>query len=109
MRDIPGDVYLPFHEYLPVLAGKPSYAHAMAVGDIVDAENDTLRKSILSQVREAIRKRRFAAIILDQQVFQSEIGKNYRYSGADFHNSSSYIPVKGSKMRPEAVFVRKLE
>jgi 4-amino-4-deoxy-L-arabinose transferase-like glycosyltransferase len=107
MKKIPGEVYLPYHGYLPILAGKSTYAHAMAIGDIVGSQSDSLREDILRQVRDAIRTRTFRAIILDQPTFTEDIMKNYAYRGPIFHDQNVFYPVTGSKMRPEAIFLLK--
>jgi hypothetical protein len=66
LKEIPGDVWIPFHGYIGSLAGKGMHAHYMAVNDALemhDAHSIRLENEIVS----ATRNHRFAAIVLDEQ------------------------------------------
>ena len=109
LRTVPGPVLVPFHGYVAALAGKPGGAHAQAMFDLLQAlprlptgENDLTalldpaRMALLSpraqqalrsfygSMHEALRARRFAAIVLDQplgpvfeELFAAALQGNY--------------------------------
>lgn len=63
LRAEPGEVLIPFHPFYGHLAGKRTYLHRMGVWDV--------RGSVAGPVRglaEALRERRFSAIVFDQKV-----------------------------------------
>lgn len=63
LRVEPGEVLIPFHPFYGHLAGKRTYLHRMGVWDV--------RGSVAGPVRglaEALRERRFSAIVFDQKV-----------------------------------------
>ncbi|MFB3881490.1 MAG: glycosyltransferase family 39 protein [Armatimonadota bacterium] len=103
VRAIPGDVYLPYHGYLPVLAGKRSYAHAMAIWDVARGADQEATDKLLGEVTGAIREQRFGSVIVDSDVFgQPELGDAYvrgviPYAGEEFY------PVTGMRTRPKYV------
>jgi hypothetical protein len=101
MRAIPGDIYLPYHGYLPVLAGKRSYAHAMAVWDVARGSDSDAAGSLLSEITAAIRERRFAAVIVDSDVFaQPDLDLHYDRHPMPYEGDVFY-PVTGMRTRPQ--------
>lgn len=69
IRAIPGEVFIPSHNYLAGLAGKRGYAHNVALAEVLGTFGDPARARYaagLSQaLAEAVRQETFAAIILD--------------------------------------------
>ncbi len=66
LRALPGPLFIPFHTYYAVLAGKQPFVHRMGVHDVEGALG---RPKGLDQ---AIAEQRFAAIVLDWKSFPGE-------------------------------------
>jgi hypothetical protein len=56
----PGDVFIPYHPYYPVLAGKPAYLHRMG---LLDAPGGGIARP--QGLDDALATRRFALVILN--------------------------------------------
>ncbi len=104
MRNIEGDVFLPYHGYIPALAGKKTYAHYMAMDDILRAADDEIKDNLVDEIRAAIRRKQFSAIILDSPWFTEEIEESYTLSRGIFDNADVFWPVTGMKTRPEMIY-----
>jgi hypothetical protein len=96
---IEGDVLVANHGYLPSLAGKKTYAHAMSVYDVL--HDQTEAGELFQQISMDLRKQRFAAIILDdEQLFRNdalynELISDYSFSEAIF-DKSGLCPITGA-------------
>ena len=102
-----GDVFLPGHGYLPTLAGKKTYAHRVAIRDILRHEGSELALSLQKEIQTAIQSGRFAAIITDASWFADEMAGTYDYEGPVFDDDDVFWPVTGRPIRPTSVFVPK--
>ncbi len=82
MKQIEGEIFVPTHPYIPMLAGKKSHAHSLLVGDMLADIDGEAREHLIKEIRQAIRKKRFSAIILDstkwREPFRKVMRKNYR-------------------------------
>ncbi len=109
IREIDGEVYLPFHGYLGTLAGKRSYAHINCLGDIYRGRDIALQQKITEDVDEAFRRGRFAAVIWDfGRIRFEQLELNYeRLPGRLFDDPKVLRPVTGGRYRPETVFRRR--
>jgi len=106
MAQIRGDVLLSQHGFLPALAGKPCFAHQMAIFDIVKAKPSPTAARLVADIRQAIRQRRYAAIILDgPYVFQEEVDSCYAPDRTVFPSRTAFWTVAGMRTRPEVIFV----
>jgi hypothetical protein len=105
---IPGDVILPSHGYLTTLAGKRSYAHGMAVGDVLRGQPGETRTKLIEEFRQAVRGKKFAAIILDSD-WLPEVEVFYLPERRVFSDNSVFWPVTGMRTRPELIFVPKVD
>jgi len=99
---LPGEVYIPFHGYLAVLAGKPTHAQGMAVYDVLRGENPQ-SGALAASLDQAIRDQRFAAVVLDSNLFLPQLTRYYRLTGTVFDRSSVFFPVTGKRTRPEQI------
>ena len=80
IKEIDGEVFAPASGYLSVMAGKTHSAHIAAIDDILlFTTAGAVRNRLLIEIREAIRDKRFAAILLDRRFrfFQRDIEANY--------------------------------
>lgn len=83
---IEGDVFIPGHGAYAVAASKKSYAAEWAIRDVMSDTGD-IREALLQEIREAIRSRKFGAIVLDcsqhGELFGERIEEYYRESASN--------------------------
>jgi hypothetical protein len=105
LRTIEGDVFMPYHPWYPVMAGKPFFTHRMGLLDMTYGG-----KWKVPGVRDGFRNHRFAAVVLDNRPVGSELAglrDSYRmddflpptesprvYTGADVRPRSIWVPAK---------------
>lgn len=116
---MPGAVYLPFHGFLPTLAGKQSYAHAMAVYDVERGTAQPVKAALDAQIVDALTHRRFSAVILDARPeghpaklvepfwYQRELYANYYPAHVLFPSDADGWPATGIKLRPQVLYLPK--
>lgn len=98
-----GDVWVVSHPTYAVMAGKPSYAHGAAVGDILRGDDEELKSDLRGALRAAIGTGRWGAIVLDG-------GPTLDGRGVEEHLEGPYAPVEdpvfgdgdGKALRPVA-------
>jgi len=109
VKEIPGEVIIPYHGYLTYMAGKKTHAHAMALFDIIFKGDDVVIKEKLRfEIIQAIKKKRFSAIIIDYENswwFQHVVEKYYTKGKLIFEDTDSFWPVTGMKTRPEYIYI----
>jgi hypothetical protein len=110
LRGISGRILMPYHGYLPVLAGKQSSAHIMVALDVLRAGKEYGSEELLADIRAAIAEKRYAAIIADsgdfgRLPFRADIERHYRRAGALFKDPELFWPVTGFRTRPEFVYL----
>ena len=64
-----GDVWIPYHGYISSMAGKPAYAHWMALTQVLDREADPVRASLQRQIDEALASQRYALVVGSSKPF----------------------------------------
>lgn len=107
LRDIEGEVYIPYHSYLSEMAGEQSYAQGMALEDVFRSQDESIRDALKDEIRTAIENKRFAAIILDGEWrFVAEIDANYEYT-ADVFTEDYFWTFTGMKTRPAQLYLRR--
>lgn len=106
LSNIEGEVFVPFHGFLPALAGKRTYAQGMAIKDIWRGKDSEIKGKLRRQIVAAIRSEEFDAIILDMDFWnlQQEIEKEYVLKGRVFDRGDVFWPVTGWRTRPEMLF-----
>jgi len=103
MRKTDGEVWLTFHGYLPTLAGKRCYGLS---SDYVHSGVTTQAQlRMQAEIREAIQKQKFAAIIVDGHSLPEEWRPYYTLQGPVFQSPNVFYPVTGWRTRPKAIFV----
>lgn len=103
----PGDVLLPQHGYLAALAGKRSFAHSMAVYDVLRAGSPKDAARLVSRFHQAFANHQFGAVIVDRvdPWISEDLDRAYRRSGAAIGDGEAFWPVTGLRIRPEWVYV----
>jgi len=105
MRAIPGNVYLPYHGYLPAVAGKRTHAHAMAVWDVARGRDREATERLLYEITDAIRRQGFAAVIVDTEVFAQPDLENYYSRHPILFEDGVFYPVTGLRTRPKWLYL----
>jgi 4-amino-4-deoxy-L-arabinose transferase-like glycosyltransferase len=105
IRSFEGDVLVVNHGYLAGLAGKRRTAHWMAISDILRADDGLVKEGIEREIREAIRERRFAAIITDGDWYERDLEAHYELRGSAFDDESVFWTRTGMRTRPERIYV----
>ena len=105
VSQIEGEVLIPYHGYLSALAGKKSYAHKMALGDVVRGDDSLGVALFYEEIEPRIRKNEFAAIILDASWYEETVKSHYSYIGSPISTPNAFYPVTGYRTRPEYLFV----
>ena len=87
IRAVEGDVFVPFHPWYPVLAGKSAHVHRMGIMDITyTAPPSEKKKPLPPEMRrvaglaESLRGKRWAVVVLDDRAQLGELpGLNQGY------------------------------
>jgi hypothetical protein len=78
IRAIDGDVWIPSHPWYAALAGKAPHVHRMGIKDVTTGQPGGVER-IVSGLEEALRRHRFAAIVLDNRDTFLEVPALGRY------------------------------
>ncbi len=111
LAQIEGEILLPYHGYLPTLAGKRSFAQHMAIVDILRADEGPIKNKLINEIKQAIQEKRFSAIILNNNEwflfwFSDDIEKHYvKQPGRVFEDAHVFWTVTGMRTRPEFVYI----
>jgi hypothetical protein len=101
-----GEVFIPAHGYLTILAGKKTYAQSMAIMDVLRGQSETPKQLIKTEIEDAIKNQRFSAIIIDDNgEYLPGLGKYYLNAGDVFAKDNVFYPVTGMVTRPKWVFI----
>ena len=109
ISQIPGEVYVLYHPYYAVIAGKQSFAHESAMSDILHGETPNRGKAILIQsITNAVRNRQFTAIILDgidPGDFPFRLKEYYSPQPELIPPQSAPMPLTGWQISPQTVYL----
>ena len=108
-----GDVFIPHHSYLAVLAGKSWYLHYSSLLALTGGFGGGFKKEghqVIGELNDAIRRQRFSAIILDFDPIKSDpihatLNQYYSKSYILYENSQIFLPVTGARSRPTVLFL----
>ncbi len=104
----PGDAWIPAHGYLAELAGKPGYAHQLALVDVLRPAQSPERRHLLEELRTAFREHQFSIVVLDENGWvQGELEPYYRLYARMFapNEPGLFWPVTGYVTRPDFVWI----
>ena len=100
---MPGDVFVPYHGYLPAMAGKRTHAHAVVIADVIRGGETAVEKGLDESLRDALRTHRFTAVIAFDTPTPVErwlpIGEHYR-------RAETIVDRRSRFWRPEVTYVR---
>lgn len=102
-----GDVLLPDLPFVQARTGKRTYGLGMAASDVLRGPDSSGRRALRESLAEAIRARRFSAIVLNERGanIPPALHESYRFAGRIFDDRTSFFPVTGWPTRPNLVFV----
>lgn len=105
-----GDVWVPYHPYLAVMAEKPQYLHIITIMELTGAITENTEsehgKEIVEGYRTMIIDKKFDAIMLDSPIdpvmHYDELIKYYPNAGAIYEKMPGKVgfPVTGMETRP---------
>jgi hypothetical protein len=112
LESIDGEIFSPFHGYLPVMAGKKSYANQMGMRDILTTRSKKhaeIKANFIAELKEAMREQKFSAIIIDsfEPWYPPDMEKYYKKKERVFNDEKVFFPITGMKTRPEFIYVPK--
>lgn len=108
LTGLSGEVLVPYHGYLPMLAGHKCYAHEQAIRDVLQGNESPTKVKLLNEIHQALTERRFDYIVLDDATWFPElIERNYAGWKQVFEDRDAFWPVTGYQRRPEVIFVAK--
>jgi len=99
-----GDVYLPYHGYLSTLAGKQSFAHAMAVSDVLTGTDEPAADALRQSMVDAFGEQQFEAMILDSDWMQTEWQGQYDCAPLLLPKDALW-PRTGMQTRPDRICI----
>jgi hypothetical protein len=108
LKDAPGEVLIPYHSYMAILAGKPATAHHIALLEIRGAfgeTGDVNWSKIEAEIADDIREQRFGLIVLDNEhpVWQA-VATSYHPEPILYPNERVSNPVTGAQTRPATIW-----
>ena len=106
LKHIKGDVFVPCHSYIPRLAGKKSYAHAVVIHDLFISKSKWKEK-VKRELDSALSNHRFTALIMNPEWHLPGLDKYYYLAGTIFKpGNESFFTVIG-KTRPNDIWLPK--
>ncbi len=104
IKSYEGDVLIPYHAYYGPIADKNPHFHEVALRALEAGDKETADR-IKAELSDAIRSRKYDAIITDYLSLTDILDSNYTLSKTIFENPDVFYPSTGYKTRPEYIFV----
>jgi hypothetical protein len=107
LRRVNGEVWVPRHDYLAVMAGKPWHAHELALQDVLRQGDSPRQRELLGELQRAAAERRFAVIVLDDETWIHDmIQPTYALLARMFRDDEQKLfwPKTGFVTRPDFVW-----
>ena len=106
LKEMQGDVWIPFHSYIGRLAGKQSHVHFMGMNDAL-VPHDTTSVRFQHEIDSSLASFRFSAIILDEEnVFHWDSVRHYVKSSAIFQTPNVFLSRIGdAQTRPQFIYL----
>jgi len=112
LQQVPGQVFLPYHGYLPIMAGKQSFGSGMAFFDM-QGDSGPVKQWLVEDMRRAIRQQQFDTIVIDapfswfSDTWFPEVHDYYVLQRTIFTDPDVFWPVTGMPTRPEWWYIPK--
>jgi hypothetical protein len=98
---------VPFHGYLPVLAGKKTFAHVGTMADLFVASDGPLRTKLINDLRQAFREKRYGAIVADPGWFEKDIEQYYTIKALPGGAKTFVLPFPGGGESVNVIYILK--
>lgn len=104
-----GEVWILQHPYMAANTGRPTYAHAMAIFDIIRADRGAPAAKLKEEIVQAVQAKRFKAIYYDfgyifaNKEFDKILQENYTKA----HDVKAPAPVIGANIHTRSVYTPK--
>ncbi len=108
---IRGEVLIPYHGYLAEMAGKRSFAHEMAISDVLRGDPGGWGTYLDEEYQKALGEHRFQAIVLDQEDWRyiEVVRQHYEGPTLIFQDKGAFWPITGFRTRPQYLFLEKTQ
>jgi hypothetical protein len=111
IKQVKGEILIPYHGYLAARAGKRSYAHAIAISDFLRCTDEAGEQAMVYQAWQALDQGKFDMVIMDSDPylmawFNNLLNEYYVPQGQIFKDDS-FWPKTGMKTRPTTIYVLK--
>lgn len=104
LRETPGEVLVPYHSYLPLLAGKPASAHHIALLEFKGSfgnQADPHWSELENALQTGLEQKRFSLILLDGQHSAWDlVYAHYQSAPLIYAHPTDFYPVTGARTRP---------
>jgi hypothetical protein len=111
IKNIPGNVWVPDHEYLAEWAGKKTFGNRMPLEDLRRGWGGEPKIIQEDSLRTLLKKKHFGAILLDSpdwrdaNMFPAEMGEMYSLQDSLPISGRAFYPKTGVKSRPIYLFL----
>lgn len=105
IESMDGEVLLPHHGYIAAMAGKRTHAHHVAVRNVLRGAPRPVQEQLAQEIDQALRERRFAAVIIDEPWRLSQLEATYVLVGEVSERGDVFLPRTGEGMRPTSLYV----
>jgi hypothetical protein len=101
-----GDVLAPQDGYLGAFADKPTFAHSMAIYDVMRAGDPDDAARLVREFHEALSAHRFSLIVVDRidPWLRDDLQREYRRDGPAIADDRAFWPVTGLHLHPAAIY-----
>ena len=106
LKEIPGDVWIPFHGYIGSLAGKSTHVHFMAMNDAL-VPHDSTGARFQREIDSSLAAHLFSAVILDEEnVFHWDSIQHYARASEVFSAPNIFLSRIGEAgTRPDHIYL----
>lgn len=105
LAEVDGEVLVPYHGYLPRIAGKKSSAHKAAINAVISGGGERA-EGLQEEITKAIRSQEFGAIVIDAGWFEGDVKAAYTRARIElFEHPTVFYPVTGLRTRPRYMFI----
>jgi hypothetical protein len=104
---VEGDVFIPSHGYLGIMAGKNQYASASAMIDVLENGGNEVAENLKEEISSAFADKKFAAVVYDNlnsPIGKLDLDKDYAFDKLMFADNQVFFPVSGTRTRPQFLF-----
>lgn len=107
VSNVKGEVLIPFHPYIAVLAGKKPSFHRMVFSDICRSNDAKIKCQLNREINTAINSKKYKLIILDDLWLRDQVLKEYTSRGTVFSKLSDFKTRSGLPKRPRRMYIPK--